>query len=113
MAGPPAICLTLRDILAWCRAFIALASFGRRFGSASRMEALGLIYLPSQGPLHELAESLLHEAMHQHLSRLDGVAPLFTEESRYLAGALLLPLAGRPPPAHHGPSWGICFHRCS
>jgi len=70
-----------RDILAWCRAFMGLASFGHRFGSASRMEALGLIYLPSQGPRHELAESLLHEAMHQHLSRLDAVAPLFTEES--------------------------------
>lgn len=71
----------LAQILSWCRACLGLVSFGEHFGSGSRMEALGLIYLPVGRPLYELAECLLHEAMHQHLFRLGDVAPLFEPAS--------------------------------
>jgi HEXXH motif-containing protein len=70
----------LGGVLAWCRACLGLVSIGEQFGSGSRLEALGLVYLPVGRPLYELAECLLHEAMHQHLFRLDGVAPLLEPE---------------------------------
>lgn len=50
--------------------------------SASRQEALGLVFLPARGDMpDQLAECLLHEAMHQLLFRLESCARLFAADS--------------------------------
>lgn len=51
-------------------------------GSASRQEALGLVFLPAivDRP-DQVAECLLHEAMHQYLFRLEACAKLFDPAS--------------------------------
>jgi HEXXH motif-containing protein len=49
-----------------------------RIGSASRQEAFGLVFLPAAIDCpDQMAECLLHEAMHQYLFRLESCARLF------------------------------------
>jgi HEXXH motif-containing protein len=48
-------------------------------GSGSREELLGLVYLPASDSLSNLAECLLHEAMHQFLFRLEECRSLFLD----------------------------------
>jgi len=51
-------------------------------GSASRQEALGLVFLPAVlDQPDQFAECLLHEAMHQYLFRLEACARLFDPAS--------------------------------
>lgn len=52
------------------------------FGSASREEAIGLIFLPQTPAVDILAESLLHEASHQLLFRIDRAAPVVSHDDR-------------------------------
>jgi HEXXH motif-containing protein len=52
------------------------------FGSASREEAIGLTFLPHTPAVDILAESLLHEALHQLLFRIDRAAPVFEQDDR-------------------------------
>jgi HEXXH motif-containing protein len=52
------------------------------FGSASREEAIGLIFLPQTPAIDILAESLLHEASHQLLFRIDRAAPVLSQDDR-------------------------------
>jgi HEXXH motif-containing protein len=50
-------------------------------GSASREEALGLVFLPGSDLLDQITECLLHEAMHQYLFRIEECGELFTAET--------------------------------
>ena len=52
------------------------------FGSASREEAIGLMFLPQTPMIDVLAESLLHEASHQLLFRIDLAAPVLSQDDR-------------------------------
>jgi HEXXH motif-containing protein len=52
------------------------------FGSASREEAVGLLFLPQTPAIDILAESLLHEASHQLLFRIDCAAPVVSQDDR-------------------------------
>lgn len=52
------------------------------FGSASREEAIGLTFLPQTSEVDILAESLLHEALHQFLYRIDRASPVLSKEDR-------------------------------
>ena len=70
-----------RSIVRWCRAMLGLVSPNQSIGSASRKEALGLVFLPAAASVYEMAECLLHESLHQHLFRLEMAAPLFAKEN--------------------------------
>ena len=50
-------------------------------GSASREEALGLVFLPATDRIDQIVECLLHEALHQYLFRLEECADLFASDS--------------------------------
>jgi HEXXH motif-containing protein len=52
------------------------------FGSGSNHEILGLLFLPQTPRVELLAESILHECLHQFLFRIDVCAPLFSEADR-------------------------------
>lgn len=71
--------------LAWVRSLIhcaiPLVCGVDTIGSASREEALGLVFLPATDRLDQLTECLLHEAMHQLLFRLEECGNLFTPET--------------------------------
>ena len=69
------------EIVRLCRSVLGLVSLSDSFGSASREQALGLVYLPANRSRPELAESLLHEAFHQLLFRIEEATPLFTPET--------------------------------
>ncbi len=61
---------------------LALICGDEAIGSASRQEALGLIFLPAVlDRCDQLVECLLHEAMHQYLFRLEACARLFDQTS--------------------------------
>jgi HEXXH motif-containing protein len=71
----------VKDHLSWCKSLIGLVSMTGAIGSASREEALGLIYLPAGASDTDLAECLLHESLHQVLFRLEEAVSLFDAES--------------------------------
>lgn len=50
-------------------------------GSASREQALGLVFLPGTDRQDQVTECLLHEAMHQYLFRLEECGDLFTSDN--------------------------------
>ena len=54
---------------------------GQGFGSASNEAVLGFVYLPAIHTPLDVAECLVHEAMHQKLFRLESVVPLFEADS--------------------------------
>lgn len=61
-------------------AVLALHSGGTSYGSSSPQEVLGLVFLPGVLDPKDIAECLLHEALHQKLFRVEEGAPLFVEE---------------------------------
>ena len=63
------------------RAIVPLVCGIDAVGSASREEALGLIFLPACEMHDQLSECLLHETMHQYLFRLEECGALFTEDA--------------------------------
>lgn len=67
------------DLLSWCRSVIGLVSLSESIGSASREEAMGLVFLPAGTDDMNLAECLLHEALHQYLFRVEEAAELFAD----------------------------------
>lgn len=64
------------------RAVLPLVCGEQAIGSASRESALGLVFLPSTGDIDQLAECVLHEAMHQLLFRIEECGGLFTNDTR-------------------------------
>ncbi len=50
-------------------------------GSASREQALGLVFLPGADRPDQLTECLLHEAMHQYLFRIEDCGDLFAADT--------------------------------
>ena len=56
---------------------VPLAGGNEVIGSASREQALGLVFLPGTDRIDQLAECLLHEAMHQLLFRIEACGELF------------------------------------
>jgi HEXXH motif-containing protein len=54
---------------------------GQSFASASNEDVLGYVYLPAISTPLDVAECLVHEAMHQKLFRLESVVPLFEADS--------------------------------
>ena len=61
-------------------AVLALHSGGTSYGSSSPPEVLGLVFLPGVLDPTDVAECLLHEALHQKLFRAEEGAPLFEAE---------------------------------
>jgi HEXXH motif-containing protein len=68
------------DCLQLTPAVLALHSGGTSYGSSSSQEVLGLVFLPGVLDPNDVAECLLHEALHQKLFRVEEGAPLFEEE---------------------------------
>lgn len=66
---------------AFVRSILPLVCGDHAIGSASRESALGLVFLPSTEALDQLAECLLHEAMHQYLFRIEECGGVFTDAS--------------------------------
>ncbi len=66
---------------AFVKSVVPLVGGDQGIGSASREEALGLIFLPASEALDEVAECLLHETMHQYLFRIEECGDLFTAET--------------------------------
>ncbi|MBZ9864234.1 hypothetical protein LB515_02485 [Mesorhizobium sp. CA15] len=60
------------------RCAVPLVAGKEVIGSASREQALGLVFLPATSRPDQLTECLLHEAMHQYLFRIEECGPLFT-----------------------------------
>ncbi len=54
---------------------------GQRFASASNVDVLGYVYLPAIPTELDVAECLIHEAMHQKLFRLEAAVHLFAPDS--------------------------------
>ena len=50
-------------------------------GSASREQALGLVFLPGSDRPDQMTECLLHETMHQYLFRIEECGDLFTADT--------------------------------
>ena len=69
-----------RDCLLLTPAVLALHTGGTSYGSTSTQEILGLVFLPGVLDPNDVAECLLHEAMHQKLFRVEEGAPLYKEE---------------------------------
>lgn len=69
-----------RDCLQLTPAVLALHSGGTSYGSSSPEEVLGLVFLPGVLDPNDVAECLLHEALHQKLFRVEEGAPLFEGE---------------------------------
>lgn len=69
-----------RDCLQLMPAVLALHSGGTSYGSSSPQEVLGLVFLPGVIDPNDVAECLLHEALHQKLYRVEEGAPLFEGE---------------------------------
>lgn len=63
------------------RCVVPLMGADDAIGSASREEALGLIFLPASDRIDQVAECLLHEAMHQYLFRIEECGDLFTPDT--------------------------------
>lgn len=51
------------------------------FGSASREQAMGLVFLPATDQFDQLVECLLHETAHQYLFRIEECGALFDQDS--------------------------------
>jgi HEXXH motif-containing protein len=60
---------------------VPLVCADHAIGSASREEALGLVFLPATKIIDQLTECLLHETMHQYLFRIEECGDLFEETS--------------------------------
>jgi HEXXH motif-containing protein len=69
------------ELMALCPAVLPLHNGGISFGSASPEELVGLVYLPGVARVDDVAECLLHEAMHQKLYRIESCADLFQRDS--------------------------------
>jgi HEXXH motif-containing protein len=54
---------------------------GQLYGSASNIDVPGYTYLPGIAKPLDVAECLVHEAMHQKLFRIEHVVPLFERDS--------------------------------
>ena len=67
----------LSEVLALCDSLIGLVSLSDCIGSASREEALGLVFLPAGTDDLNLAECWVHEALHQFLFRIEESADVF------------------------------------
>jgi HEXXH motif-containing protein len=63
------------------RCVIPLVGSDEVIGSASREDALGMIYLPAVTRLDQLTECLLHETMHQYLYRIEECGDLFSSDT--------------------------------
>jgi HEXXH motif-containing protein len=70
----------LSGVLELCKSVIGLVSLSKTIGSASREEALGLVFLPAGTDDTNLAECFVHEALHQFLFRIEQSAEIFTQE---------------------------------
>ncbi|MFM0347887.1 aKG-HExxH-type peptide beta-hydroxylase [Paraburkholderia sp. RL17-347-BIC-D] len=68
-------------IVSLCKSVIGLVSPSDSIGSASREEAMGLVYLPVTPSLLDLSECLLHEGLHQMLFRIEESVAIFEPES--------------------------------
>ncbi|PUE19304.1 HEXXH motif-containing putative peptide modification protein [Limnohabitans sp. WS1] len=68
-------------VLALCESIIGLVSLTESIGSASREEALGLVFLPAGTDDINVGECLLHEGLHQLLFRIEEAADLFTPDT--------------------------------
>src|SRR5579872_1052481 len=66
---------------AFTRCVVPLVGGDDTIGSASREEALGLVFLPASSCIDQVTECLLHEAMHQYLFRIEECGGLFTPET--------------------------------
>lgn len=71
---------TAQDCLRLAPAVLALHAGGTSYGSSSPQEAMGLVFLPGVSDPFDVAECLVHEALHQKLFRVEEGAPLFHEE---------------------------------
>lgn len=63
------------------RCVVPLVGGEDMYGSASREQALGLVFLPGTDRLDLMTECLLHETMHQYLFRIEECADLFTVDT--------------------------------
>ena len=66
---------------AFVRCVVPLVGGDEVIGSASREEALGLIFLPASNLLDQVVECLLHETMHQYLFRIEECGDLFSTDT--------------------------------
>lgn len=66
---------------AFTRCVVPLVGGDDTIGSASREEALGLVFLPASSCIDQVTECLLHETMHQYLFRIEECGDLFTPET--------------------------------
>lgn len=71
----------LNEALGLCDSLIGLVSLSDCIGSGSRVEALGLVFLPAGTDDVNLAECLVHESLHQLLFRIEESADVFAPES--------------------------------
>jgi hypothetical protein len=71
---------TVQDCLRLAPAVLVLHAGGTSYGSSSPQEVMGLVFLPGVSDPYDVAECLVHEALHQKLFRVEEGAPLFHEE---------------------------------
>lgn len=66
---------------AFVTSIVPLVGGDDSIGSASREDALGLIFLPASNAFDEVTECLLHETMHQYLFRIEECGALFSVDT--------------------------------
>ncbi|ESY55570.1 hypothetical protein X744_19225 [Mesorhizobium sp. LNJC372A00] len=73
--------LAAESVKEFVRCVVPLVGGNEVIGSASREQALGLVFLPASSRPDQLTECLLHEAMHQYLFRIEECGALFTNDT--------------------------------